>query len=108
MYSRQTKTDTAGYVKAAQVATVSGSLATLRAHNNGSSTVYLQFHDLATTASEGAVSAAAPIPLPSGTYFESDTPFHFRSGLYICASTTAATKTLIPGNDVRITAEYRY
>ncbi len=108
MYSRQAKTDTAGYAKAAQVATVNGSLATLRVHNNGAATVYLQFHEAVAAPNDGAVPAAAPIPLPAGTYFESDTPFDFRSGFYVCASSTAATKTLIATNDVRITAEYRY
>ncbi len=108
MYSRRTKTDTAGYAKASLVAIGAGHLTTLRVHNKGTSAAYVQLHDASAAPADGATPAAAPVPVPAGSYYESDTALDFRAGLYACASSTAATKTLIVGNDVWITAEYRY
>ena len=98
-----TPRDTAGYAKALQVKASAGKLRTLQIHSKAAGTVYIQFHFSATTPAEGAVPARAPIPLVPGV-LDMDTPVDFTPGLYICASSTAATKTLITTDDVWITA----
>jgi hypothetical protein len=93
------------YGKGLQVATKSGNLKSIRVHNKSASTIYLQYFDSASTAAEGAVPSACPIPIVAGGYYESDSRFDFVSGLYACGSSTAATKTIIVADDLWITAQ---
>lgn len=96
---------TAGYGKAVQVGTGNGNLQTLRVHNQGDATIYIQLHDAVAAPGNGTAPSAPPIPVLAGQYFDSDVRFDFFSGLYICASSTAAAKTLITEDEVWITAE---
>lgn len=107
-YSRPGRADTGAYAKSQVVHAGNGKLKTLRAHNNGSGDIFLQLFDAAALPANGTAPNAAPVPVPAGKYYESDTPFNFLTGLVVVASTTAAAKTLIASNDVWITAEYKY
>lgn len=108
MYSRPGKFDTQGYAKAVQAAGGNGTLKSLFVRNKGASAVEIHLFDKATAGSEGAVPGWTSIPLAAGQYYESDTRREFIAGLYICASSTDETKTLIGSNDVWITGEYVY
>lgn len=68
-------------------------LRTIRVTNTAAGTRYLQLHDSTAVPADGAVPLVS-IPLAAGAYYESDTPRDFINGLYACASTTQATKTL--------------
>jgi hypothetical protein len=107
-YSRPGRADTGAYAKSQVVHAGNGKLKTLRAHNNGSGDIFLQLFDAAALPANGVAPSTAPVPVKAGQYYESDTPFNFFAGLVVVASTTAATKTLVSGNDVWITAEFKY
>ena len=76
-----------------QVLQSAGQLATITAQNQGAGTVYLQFFDFVAQPSNGATPTFAPVPLPAGTYYESDAPRGFVNGCWVCVSTTATTLT---------------
>lgn len=108
MYSRPKKTDSAGYTNQLQIATGNGTLKSLFVHNQGANLVYLCFFDSATGGHDAQPAHWAPVPLPGGAYFESDTPREFKAGLFLCGSSTNATVNTIGGSDLWITAEYVY
>jgi|GEM_PF-2410025 len=108
-YSRPGRADTGGYAKSQVVRAGNGLLKTLRVHNlGGSGDLYVQLFDATALPANGTAPSTAPVPVKAGQYYESDTPFRFLAGLVVAASSTPATKTLISGNDVWITAEYKY
>lgn len=73
--------------------------------NTSASTIYVQFHDIASTPADATTPAFPSIPIPAGGYYESDTPRTFSTGCYVCGSSTVATKTLIGASSLQITAE---
>lgn len=92
---------TAALVKELQALASEGQLRSLRVFNNGASACFMQLHDVATTPAEGTVPLMT-FPLEAGAYYESDTPLDVANGLYVCGSSTAATKTLIATADLLI------
>jgi len=107
MYSRLKKTDSAGYTHQLQIATGNGTLKSLFVHNQGADLVYLCFFDSASTSHTGQPPQWAPVPLPAGAYFESDTPRDFTAGLVVCGS--YANDAVNPiGSNLWITAETLY
>ena len=88
-----------------EITTGPGNLRTLRAHNKGASTIYLLLFDIAGFPASGAAPSSAPIPIPAGTYYESDTRFDFKLGLFIMGSTTAAIYTAA-ADDLWVSAQY--
>lgn len=106
MYSRPGKSTSIAFELDRQVAVGNGQLKTLRVYNQGAGVVYLQFHDRATPAAAHAVPSSASIPIAPGSYYESDTPFDFLAGLYLCGSLSPGENILIGDYDLWITAEY--
>lgn len=102
---RGRKTGSGAAVKELQAAAGPAVLLRLRATNVSGSTIYLQLHDASSAPADTAVPACPAVPLAAGAYYETDTPFTGDEGIYICASSTAATKTLVATDAVQIGAE---
>ena len=65
----------------------------LSAYNASGGTVYVHLFDQEGYPEDGTAPSFAPVPLPAGTYYESDTPRGFRHACWVCLSNTAATFT---------------
>jgi hypothetical protein len=90
--------------KALQILGNAGQLRSLRVANcHATDTIYVQLHDAASAPAEGTVPLVS-IPLVAGAYYESDTPLDVTTGLYLCASSTRATKTLMATDNLLIVA----
>jgi len=108
MYFRRKKADTAGYDYQLQVATGNGTLQSLLVFNRSPDLVFLCLFDSAVAVPWGHSAHWAPIPLPAGAYYESDTPRDFHAGLYLCASFGSDPLDTNPNPNLWITAEYVY
>jgi len=68
--------------------------------NNSASDQYIQVHDSATLAAEGAVPAVPPLLAPAGYQFSFSWPKGrlFAAGISVCNSSTSTTKTIGSAN----------
>lgn len=84
-------------VNALQVSTVPCKLFSILVTNTKGSTQYIQIHESASAAAEGAVPVLPAIPIAAATFaaFDLGVPAGVDlSSCYICNSSTAATKTI--------------
>jgi hypothetical protein len=66
-----------------------GTVDRIRCKNGSASVVYLQFFDILTQPANGVtVPSFAPIAIPAGGYYESDTPLGFTTGCQAAISAT--------------------
>jgi hypothetical protein len=68
-----------------------GTLTSVALHNRSAATVYLQFFDQTAQPVDSAVPHRVSVPVPAGSYYESDTARGFTNGCWLCVSTSAAT-----------------
>jgi hypothetical protein len=67
-----------------------GTLTSVALHNRSGATVYLQCFDQTAQPVDSAVPHRAAVPVPAGSYYESDTARGFTNGCWLCISTGAA------------------
>ncbi len=94
--------------KSKQLATAASHLLCLMGVNNNAGNLYLQVHDSATTPADTAVPILSFIIFPGANFFFDRTMLEwpFSKGIYICASTTLATKTLAATNDLFLMTQH--
>lgn len=86
--------------KAVQLATTSVRVFDVTVYNSNTALLYLQIFDSATTPADGAVpQMSMPVPADeSRSLLWGARGGLFTTGVYVCLSTTAATKTLVGTN----------
>lgn len=101
--------NSAALANALQVATQPGTIFSATVYNNSGSTVYLQLHDAVSAPANGAVPKLVE-PVLAGTTgsFDWATGRLCTVGIYLCTSSTAATKTLSGATDAIIDSTYRF
>jgi len=98
-----------GLSNAIQAAAAPARLFSVTCYNNTAGVIYLQCHDKASAAAEGDAPKLLVKILPDTTGgFDWSSARIFSNGIYICSSSTAATKTLGGASDAIIDATFSF
>lgn len=103
------QTESTALEKGHQISAVPSLLRNLFGLNDSSDTdYYVQIHDSATTPSNGAVPKITLKAFAGANfYLQRDAlPYSFKNGIYVCISTTSATKTLAASNHAWFNAQH--
>jgi hypothetical protein len=99
---------TKGKLTELQASALPARFKTIRATNLSASVRYVQIHDAAAAAAEGATPDLFVRKLNPGSSieFSPSAPAAFANGIYVCSSSTADTKTITGAADMMIEVEY--